>query len=166
MASSLENVYDYITIPDFNAVSTDKQAYAEAFIAQYREQDPIRGRRLVQGQGKAYLVANPPARPLSASELDAVYELPYTREPHPFYQRAYSSAGRGKVFDHIMQGMFWSLFVLCAYNASGTHDTGAQPRIDYCRGRADDKGRGGSRGIYTMWEGLRQIFAYRPVKSS
>lgn len=86
MASSLENVYDYITIPDFNAVSTDKQAYAEAFIAQYREQDPIRGRRLVQGQGKAYLVANPPARPLSASELDAVYELPYTREPHPFYK--------------------------------------------------------------------------------
>ncbi len=87
MTHSLERVYEYERIESYEDVARDKKAYASAFLAQYREQDAIRGKRLVQPHGDSFLVANPPAAPLSTEELDAVYELPYTRAPHPSYQK-------------------------------------------------------------------------------
>ena len=83
----LSHIYDYEKIEGFAEVSKDKQAYCRAFLKQYEEQDPIRGKRLVQEQDAGrYLVQNPPAMPLSTAELDAVYDLPYTRRPHPSYK--------------------------------------------------------------------------------
>ena len=87
MTNSLAQVYEYETIESYEAVARDKKAYASAFMAQYREQDAIRGKRLVQPHGDTYLVVNPPAAPLTTEELDAVYELPYARAPHPSYQK-------------------------------------------------------------------------------
>ena len=86
MASTLERVYDYKLIGSYNDVKSDKKEYAQTFNTIYREQDAIRGRRLVQPHEKGFLVANPPSMPLSQSELDNVYELPYTRKPHPSYK--------------------------------------------------------------------------------
>jgi len=85
-ADSLENVYDYDEIEGFEAISSDKKAYCRAFMRQYEEQDALTGRRLVQKHGDRWLVANPPALPLTTQELDDVYELPYTRLPHPSYK--------------------------------------------------------------------------------
>ncbi len=84
---SLDKVYDYQLIESFEEVAADKVKYASAFMAQYREQDAVRGARLVQPHGNGFLVANPPAQPLTAQELDDVYELPYMRKPHPVYQK-------------------------------------------------------------------------------
>lgn len=75
-----------ILVPGFDAVSTDKRAYAEATIRQYQEQDAVRGRPLAQLDRDLYTVQNPPARPLSTEELDLVYALPYTRTYHPVYE--------------------------------------------------------------------------------
>ncbi len=87
MAPDLSKVYEYMELPSYIEVSRDKRAYAQAFIAQYKEQDPIAGRRLVQAHEKGrYLVANPPAMPLTKAQMDAVYALPYTRRPHPSYK--------------------------------------------------------------------------------
>lgn len=86
MAGSLENVYDYEEIESFEAVSAEKKAYCRAFMRQYEEQDAISGKRLVQKHGARWLVVNPPAMPLTTQELDDVYELPYTRMPHPSYK--------------------------------------------------------------------------------
>ena len=86
MAGSLENVYDCDEIPSFEEVSADKRAYCRAFMREYEEQDAIAGRRLAQRHGSRWLVANPPAAPLSTQEFDDVYELPYTRLPHPSYK--------------------------------------------------------------------------------
>ncbi len=87
VARTLEQVYDYETIESYEAVARDRKAYASAFMAQYREQDAIRGKRLVQPHGDVFLVANPPAAPLTTEEMDGVYELPYTRQPHPSYKK-------------------------------------------------------------------------------
>lgn len=84
--ASLDKVYDYELLDGFEEVASDKRAYAKAFMRQYQEQDPIRGKTLVQPHGASYLVANPPSMPLTSEELDAVYELPYTRRPHPMYK--------------------------------------------------------------------------------
>ncbi len=75
-----------LTLPSFEEVREDKRLYAEATAAEYREHDPIRGRVLIQKHGDRYLAVYPPAMPLSTDELDAVAELPYTREVHPMYE--------------------------------------------------------------------------------
>ncbi|WP_034600919.1 YgiQ family radical SAM protein [Clostridiisalibacter paucivorans] len=84
---SLEEIYDYIEIPGFEEVSTDKIEYAKGFKIQYEEQDPIIGNTLAQRHGNKYVVQNPPAKPLSREELDIVYSLPYIRKYHPIYTK-------------------------------------------------------------------------------
>lgn len=77
---------DAILLPSHDEAATDKQAYCRAFMLEYGEQDPVRGRTLCQQQdSRRYLVQNPPAMPLTREELDRVYELPFTRLSHPSY---------------------------------------------------------------------------------
>lgn len=76
-----------VQLPSHQEVSTDKRKYAEAFVIQYDEQDPIRGKRMCQQQDTdRYLIQNQPCLPLSREALDAVYDLPYTRTYHPMYK--------------------------------------------------------------------------------
>lgn len=88
VTDSLDKLQDYLLLPSHEDVAADKESYARAFALQYREQDPIRGKRLVQPTAGRYLVQNPPAKPLTRQELDAVYELPYIRAWHPDYDAA------------------------------------------------------------------------------
>lgn len=87
VVDSLEEVYDYIEIPSSKMVAEDKIKYAEAFKVQYQEQDPIRGRMIVQQQNSKYLVQNTPEKPLTREELDRVYALPYQKNYHPMYEK-------------------------------------------------------------------------------
>ncbi len=73
--------------PSFEQVRDNKRAYARACAIQYDEQDEIRGRTVLQRHGGKMLVQNPPAKALERAELDAVYELPYTRDYHPMYEK-------------------------------------------------------------------------------
>ncbi len=74
--------------PSHQEVSADPKKYCEAFMMQYDEQDPIRGKRICQQQDKdRYLIQNQPTLPLSREALDAVYELPFTRTWHPMYKQ-------------------------------------------------------------------------------
>ncbi|MEG1312585.1 MAG: YgiQ family radical SAM protein [Romboutsia sp.] len=86
MVDSLEEIYDdYILIPSYKEVCDDKIKYVQAFKAQYDEQDPFRGKVIVQKHGDKYLVQNKPEVPLSRKELDEVYALPYQKTYHPIY---------------------------------------------------------------------------------
>ena len=87
IADSIDEIYDdYVEIPSFKAVSSSKEEYAKAFKIQYDEQDPYRGKVIVQRHGDKYLVQNKPERPLNREELDAVYALPYAKDYHPIYK--------------------------------------------------------------------------------
>jgi len=77
-----------LQLPSHQEVAADGKKYCEAFLMQYDEQDPIRGKRLCQQQDKdRYLIQNQPSLPLSREALDAVYELPFTRTWHPMYKK-------------------------------------------------------------------------------
>ncbi len=78
--------FDSVTVPSFEAVSTNMEDYANATRVEYEEHDPVRGRAIIQQHDRRYLVVNPPAMPLSTKELDRVAELPYTRQYHPMYE--------------------------------------------------------------------------------
>ncbi|MBR6637486.1 MAG: YgiQ family radical SAM protein [Lachnospiraceae bacterium] len=83
-----EEVYDALYLPDFNEISTDKEAYAKSFYTQYCTPDPFSGKRLVEKyKDKLYVVQNPPAMPLTELEMDDVYSLPYVGEAHPSYEK-------------------------------------------------------------------------------
>ncbi|MEG0167015.1 MAG: YgiQ family radical SAM protein [Ruthenibacterium sp.] len=76
----------YAECSSFTKVSTDKVAYAKACRIQMDNQDVVTAKPIVQKQNKRYLVQNIPATPLTRSELDAVYALPFTRRYHPSYE--------------------------------------------------------------------------------
>jgi len=86
IAPELGNIPDATVIPSFDEVRDSKRKYARAFMLQYREQDYHTGRVLIQPHGERFLVQNPPAAPLTETELDDVYSLPFTRQYHPVYK--------------------------------------------------------------------------------
>lgn len=86
MAKDISHLKDFVEIPSFEQVKADKYQYALADKLCHAEQDPIRGKTVVQKHANRYLVQTPPSLPLSQKELDAVYELPYARTYHPMYE--------------------------------------------------------------------------------
>jgi uncharacterized radical SAM protein YgiQ len=74
-----------VRLPAFEAVSADPVLYAHASRVLHLETNPGNARALVQRHGDRDIWLNPPPIPLRTKEFDAVYELPYTRLPHPAY---------------------------------------------------------------------------------
>lgn len=75
-----------ITLPSYEEVAENKTKYARASKIIHENQNPHSAKILVQKHGNRYVQVNPPVLPLSEEELDAVYALPFTREPHPSYK--------------------------------------------------------------------------------
>jgi uncharacterized radical SAM protein YgiQ len=74
-----------ITLPSYDEVVADKRAFARMTKIAHNETNPHNARRLVQYYDREAVVVNSPALPLTESEMDRVYGLPYTRRPHPSY---------------------------------------------------------------------------------
>ena len=88
-AKTLEHVYDYELLPSFDSMQKDNLEYARSFNVQYGNSDPFTGKRLVEPYSDhEFVVQNPPSKPLTTSEMDAVYRLPYARAYHPMYEEA------------------------------------------------------------------------------
>lgn len=87
-AKELSLTEKHIILPDYDSVSKDKKLYAQSFYTQYLNTDSIKGLQLVeQYRDNLYIIANPPAAPLSQEEMDSIYNLPYTRTYHPSYKK-------------------------------------------------------------------------------
>jgi len=85
--ASTENLYDFITLPSWEALNENKRTYAESFYTQYSNTDPTIAKTLVEPYEaqRCFVVQNPPQEPLSTEEMDQVYALPYMRKWHPSY---------------------------------------------------------------------------------
>lgn len=81
-----------IRMPAYETVAQDPILYAHASRILHVESNPGNARALVQrhGEGKnaREVWINPPPIPLTMKEMDALYELPYARVPHPVYGKA------------------------------------------------------------------------------
>ncbi|HBS27426.1 MAG TPA: YgiQ family radical SAM protein [Gammaproteobacteria bacterium] len=75
-----------IRLPSFEKVRNDKALYAHANRVLHLETNPGNARALVQKHGSVDLWITPPPIPLTTAEMDAVFALPYTRQPHPAYK--------------------------------------------------------------------------------
>ena len=97
----------YIRLPSFEALRKDMSLYAHADRVFHKETNPGNARALVQLHGRNDIWVNPPPFPLSTEELDAVFELPYQRVPHPTYGDARIPAYEMIRFSvNIMRGCF------------------------------------------------------------
>ncbi len=77
-----------IEIPSYEDCVRSRKKYGEAFLVQYNEQDPFRGRAISQKHGESYVIQTIPDTPLTREELDDVYTLPFQRTWHPDYDAA------------------------------------------------------------------------------
>lgn len=82
---SLEYVHDYKLLPSSNEVRKDKRKYAESFKIQHENLDAINAEKLVEAYESWFVVQNTPSLPLTQSQMDFTYSLPYTRKFHPRY---------------------------------------------------------------------------------
>jgi uncharacterized radical SAM protein YgiQ len=78
-----------IRLPSYEQVRADPVLYAHASRVLHLETNPGNARALVQAHGEGSTARdvwlNPPPIPLATAEMDAVFDLPYARAPHPRY---------------------------------------------------------------------------------
>ena len=80
---------DDVILPAFAQIRSSKRKYAESFALQYRSNDAVRGRRLLEEYEEGhYVIQNPPQPVLEREELDDLYSLPFARDYHPGYKEA------------------------------------------------------------------------------
>jgi uncharacterized radical SAM protein YgiQ len=65
----------------------DKKAYAANFKVIEQESNKLYARRIFQKVGDKTLMINPPFPTMTEEEIDASFDLPYTRMPHPKYNK-------------------------------------------------------------------------------
>ena len=96
-----------IRLPSYEQVKDDPVLYAHASRTFHLESNPGNARALVQAHGERDVWLNPPPFPLSTEEIDAVYESPFARRPHPSYGDAKIPAWEMIRFSvNIMRGCF------------------------------------------------------------
>jgi uncharacterized radical SAM protein YgiQ len=96
-----------IRLPDYDQVKNNPSLYAHTSRVFHLESNPGNARAMRQAHGERDVWLNPPPIPLATSEMDAVYDLPYARAPHPVYGDAKIPAWEMIRFSvNIMRGCF------------------------------------------------------------
>ena len=78
---------DFIELHSFEECQKSKRAEAENYHIIELESNKIEAATLVQKYGDRYVVVNPPEPPMTTEEIDASFDLPYMRLPHPKYKK-------------------------------------------------------------------------------
>ena len=86
--AELDESLPTVMLPSYEELKKNRRSYAESFRIQYGNCDPFTAKRLAEPCGKEFVVQNPPQKPLTQQEMDAVYALPYCRTWHPSYAKA------------------------------------------------------------------------------
>ncbi|MDR1925245.1 MAG: YgiQ family radical SAM protein [Planctomycetaceae bacterium] len=81
-----EETESTIHLPSMEEIEEDNVLFARMTRQIYDNLNPHLNITLVQEHAKEAVVVNPPSLPLSQKELDRIYDLPFTRRPHPIYE--------------------------------------------------------------------------------
>ena len=95
-----------LALPSLEDVTRDPMAFARMTRTFHHETNPFNAKRLTQAHGDRTLVLNPPCLPIGEAEMDAIYDLPYTRRPHPRYAEPIPAHAMIKDSVQIMRGCF------------------------------------------------------------
>jgi uncharacterized radical SAM protein YgiQ len=153
-----------VVLPSYEEVAGKDEAalarYARMARAFHFETNPYNGRPIVQRVGSRAVYFNPPALPLETAEMDALYDLPFTRRVHPSYREpvpAYETVKHSLV---TMRGCFGGCTFCSITEHEGRHissrsadsvlrELRALRRMDDFRGVVSDLG-GPTANMYMM----------------
>ncbi len=107
----------FLRLPTFESVVADKPTFAEATKIIHNETNPYNAKPLVQFHDRQAVVCNAPRFPISQAAMDAIYDLPYTRKPHPSYREKIPAFEMIKDSVTIMRGCFGG----CTFCSITTH---------------------------------------------
>ena len=82
--SSLE---DHILLPSYKEIVSSKYEYAKSFLVQNGNTDFATSKILVENYDSIFVVQNTPASPITTSQFDKIYSLPYMKAFHPIYEK-------------------------------------------------------------------------------
>jgi uncharacterized radical SAM protein YgiQ len=85
-ASRFVNDGRAVVLPSYEEVTRDLDAFARMTRQFQVETNPHNARPLLQVHGEQAIYLNRPALPLEEAEMDGLYDLPFTRLPHPRYR--------------------------------------------------------------------------------
>ena len=86
ISSDITPTADDIVLHSYEECLKNKRAQAENFRHIEEQSNMMHAQRLLQKTGHSYVAVNPPYPPMTTEELDASFDLPYTRVPHPKYK--------------------------------------------------------------------------------
>ena len=86
-AAAALDVSKMLELPSYDALLKDKNLLTPITKIVEREQSPFNGRVLVQRHGDRAVVIESPSFTLKSAEMDALYDLPFVRRPHPMYRK-------------------------------------------------------------------------------
>lgn len=82
---------DAIRLPSYAEISKNtqesKQLFAKSYLIQEQNTDALNAKHLVEPVDARFIVQEPAALPLTTTEFDAIYELPFQRRWHPMYDK-------------------------------------------------------------------------------
>ena len=76
-----------VVLASFEECMKSKKAFAHNFVIAEEESNKIEQRTLAEKALDNYVIVNPPFPVLSQEEIDNIYDLPFTRRPHPRYDK-------------------------------------------------------------------------------
>ncbi|MDD3743250.1 MAG: YgiQ family radical SAM protein, partial [Lentimicrobiaceae bacterium] len=74
-------------LPAHEACLASKKEFSDHFRIFEEESNRWQGARLIEASGDGLVVVNPPWPPMQEADIDSAFDLPYTRLPHPRYQK-------------------------------------------------------------------------------
>jgi uncharacterized radical SAM protein YgiQ len=79
--------WDELELSSHETCLKERKAFANNFKYIETESNKIHAKKIIQKTGKQTVVVNPPWPTLLEKEIDSIYDLPYTRLPHPRYHK-------------------------------------------------------------------------------
>lgn len=107
----------FCLLPSYEEVKADKMKFVDATRIIHINTNPFNAHTLVQFHDRQAAVVTPPALPLSERDMDRIYDLPYTRRPHPAYLEPIPAFEMIKDSVTIMRGCFGG----CTFCSITTH---------------------------------------------
>jgi len=149
-----------VVLPSYEEVKADKIAFARMSRQFQYETNPHNGRPLLQPHGDEAVYFNPPAEPLTEADMDGLYDLPFTRAPHPSYDEPIPAYETVKHSIVTMRGCFGGCtfcsitehegrIIQSRSEASVLREVRALSRMDGFRGTITDLG-GPTANMYKM----------------
>jgi len=84
---SSSEIWEEVEISSHDVCLKDKLSFARNFKIIERESNKMHARRILQKVDNDFVVVNPPFPPMTESDIDSSFDLPFTRLPHPKYNK-------------------------------------------------------------------------------